>query len=357
MTINNRLKTFVNFVRCSIVKTCLFIVPSIAARSGTWSSGNSTNSFVKTTVKAITMVLSICNSPSPLTPQNATAVMMTNTNSVRNIINYCSRGIVRFHADVVPFEIKIPCPETTLSQNCNVHQWAESADQLVRSGYQTHNTYDTYTTYNLDAYNYRIYILPEGCPFAGLGNVGPCTSSTCRIWSSGPYAARPEIYVHELGHNFGLHHARYKEADYGDGSSAMGYCCVGCYTAPHTNLLRWTNPVAQFDVQLSPPKSFRLKANEYITVNDTWCYQMWFVQYRVGHSVYDTVKTNFDNSINVYIMNSNMGTVNKGVVRTQSERFIADNFQITLVSQPNRRYVDFDIRSKPYSGCNLMYVY
>lgn len=57
---------------------------------------------------------------------------------------------------------------------------------------------------NLAAYPRRIYMFPRNaCAWAGLGNVG---GSATRAWVNGSFGLI--VTAHELGHNFGLHHAQ-----------------------------------------------------------------------------------------------------------------------------------------------------
>lgn len=55
-------------------------------------------------------------------------------------------------------------------------------------------------------------------------------------WVSGDHWDRPQGWLHELGHNYYLHHATSLGCGsaYCDDSCTMGYCCTPrCFNAPH----------------------------------------------------------------------------------------------------------------------------
>ena len=62
---------------------------------------------------------------------------------------------------------------------------------------------------------------------------------------SGEEATSVDAFAHELGHNLFLDHAGSGADEYGDFSSAMGYCCDDrCYNTPQLYQLGWSKPVA-----------------------------------------------------------------------------------------------------------------
>jgi len=71
------------------------------------------------TLNMLTVILSVCNAPSSITPFEAQRVLSSNTNSVGNMLKHCSNGKARLKALVVPFEVNIPCP--SLITDCAIN--------------------------------------------------------------------------------------------------------------------------------------------------------------------------------------------------------------------------------------------
>ena len=85
---------------------------------------------------------------------------------------------------------------------------------------------------DLGLYTNFIYVLPSSvpCSWAGLGDLG--CSTGCEAWVKA--CQWPDIYEHELGHNYGMHHSTIDanndgayENVYGDLGCVMGYSNVG----------------------------------------------------------------------------------------------------------------------------------
>lgn len=260
----------------------------------TWSIGVSyLSTAAAQSIKALTMVLSICGTPPSITPSELETVLSTKSYSVKNIMNRCSNGKSSFESVTVPYVVNIPC--TMSSYSCDTNGWAEMADNIVRT---------TSPTIPIDTFKNRIYILPlnVGCSFGGLGIVGPCPYF-CRVWIAGSVVKEPATYVHELGHNMGLNHAIYNNNEYGDWTSAMGGCCfVGCYNAAQTDYLRWTSPQQTFNVPIPAAQTVYLKKNEYVKIGDPTTRKSWFVQWRIADFPED--RAYYNDTINVYSMDS-----------------------------------------------------
>lgn len=122
--------------------------------------------------------------------------------------------------------------------SCNFSSWASLANSAAQG-----------QGINLSRFQHRIYVLPSTvpCSWAGLGNVG-CLGS-CNSWTR--RCDLVDVVPHELGHNFGLGHARTDtnddgaaECEYCDGSSMMGYAGVGWrhFNAVQKNFLGWIPP-------------------------------------------------------------------------------------------------------------------
>jgi uncharacterized repeat protein (TIGR01451 family) len=100
----------------------------------------------------------------------------------------------------------------TLNQDaaagCNYSAWVAEADKLVAAAGKS-----------LAGFTHRQYAMPltgTGCGWGGLAYM-PGTVSWVSSGSAGG-----GISVHELGHNYGFHHAATPTSEYGDGSDPMG---------------------------------------------------------------------------------------------------------------------------------------
>jgi hypothetical protein len=114
------------------------------------------------------------------------------------------------------------------------------------------------------------------CPI-GWGVVGEG-----RFWLKPSNMGDANLYMHEIGHNFGLEHASKGTCEYCDMSSAMGYCCsVRCYNAPQTDWLGWNDKAMYMDTsQMQTEKWYKyyisatptayLKINTNLFVSYRW---------------------------------------------------------------------------------------
>ena len=119
---------------------------------------------------------------------------------------------------------------------CSYNTWAAQAEQAA-----------TDAGVNLGSYSRRVFGFPQtaACSWWGLGSVGGGTvGNPSRAWINGPYALR--VVGHEMGHNFGLHHARSNTCDasgclideYGDDHDIMG-AVIGHFSAYQKERLGW----------------------------------------------------------------------------------------------------------------------
>jgi len=162
------------------------------------------------------------NTVQPYTPAYAQGVAFTNANSVAAYYAEASWGQLTLSGDVFGwFQLH------DTSASCNYSAWAADA-----------NTAATAAGASLTSYDYLVYAFPkvQSCAFAGLSYM-PGTQS----WLNGPSGMSLHVMAHELGHNFGTHHANSyscaengirvalsanasncTSTEYGDGSTVMG---------------------------------------------------------------------------------------------------------------------------------------
>ena len=243
-------------------------------------------------LKTLTMILSVCNRNSNVTPKDITNTLLYNKLNVREMIQTCSYNKSSLSTHVVPSIINVPCNGNTYYPVCDVFGWAEYADNFV----------STYMRIPLTQYNRRIYIIPPdvGCGFGGLGSVGPC-GNECRVWINSKIANEVSAYVHELGHTLGLSHASYMGDQYGDLTDIMGYCCnVRCFTAPNTFKLKWTKPQFQHDLPFQKPQTYAFYPNRYLVITDIRRQEYIIIHFRVPKKLkYDI---DIIRGLNIYIM-------------------------------------------------------
>ena len=90
---------------------------------------------------------------------------------------------------------------------------------------------------DVSTYDRQIYVLPyTGCGYAGAGSVGN-TPSQALVFTCGI----PDVYAHELGHNFGMYHASTSNSEYGDETGIMGASHIGLrqLNSAHVNEMGW----------------------------------------------------------------------------------------------------------------------
>lgn len=198
------------------------------------------------TITSLTFVLDICDyKPISKTTleQKWTNNLATGNTTLQNYFAQCSFDSLKFDGDnnIVVGPIKLPCNSTEYNYNSQlcggfeIYGWAQHAlDYTVEQ-----------LGIDVEKYQRYLFMLPQGvkCGWAGLGELG-CSGSHCYTWYNGGYGLDLSVVMHELGHNFGLHHSTTPTDEYGDGSCAMGGCCGNrCYNAPQTWTLGITEPL------------------------------------------------------------------------------------------------------------------
>ncbi|NDD55487.1 hypothetical protein EBZ39_16760 [bacterium] len=257
------------------------------------------NKTMKRIAKMLTIAVSVCNNP-VIVGLNAVV------GSVQSFVNSCSSQIVEIKPTNAPFTVQIPCG---MSGDCDTNRWADLAD----------NTIERYTNIKTEMFDHKAYIVPTGlCPFAGLGHVGPtCPQSGCRIWIPADKSQYTSVFLHELGHNWGLLHSLYGGTEYSDLSSAMGGCCdQRCFSAPEEYILNWTKPKKELHVART--STVNLKGNEFAVTKDL----TYFLQFRTNKAGIEYLNPMFANMVNVYTVSNK--TVNL-IAMLQKNQQIAIN--------------------------------
>jgi hypothetical protein len=153
-------------------------------------SSPSTSASVSTGARRVAVVLlNFSNDASqPYTPSFAAGVAFTNTNSVAAYYAETSHGQLTLSGDVFGW---YTIPES--NANCSTSSWASSANAAAAA-----------VGVDLNAYDNVVYAFPTAasCPWAGLAQL-PGRSS----WLNGAGSMGLRTLAHELGHNFGTHHA------------------------------------------------------------------------------------------------------------------------------------------------------
>lgn len=231
--------------------------------------------FTKKVFNVIAIFVSVCNNP---VMRNDTAL-----DAVSLFVDRCSNGVWGLNTTVFPFTVQIPCG---VQLGCDTDTWARLTDATV-------NTYNT----NTDFFDHKIYLIPRGiCSFAGLGDVGPGLVPGnpglpgLRIFIPDDKLGIPSVFLHELGHNWGLVHSGYNGIEYGDLSSAMGWCCdTRCFNGMEEYTLGWSQPVTT----VTQSGNYTLNENEYILLDGH------FVQYR-KNKIVESLNEAFHDILAVY---------------------------------------------------------
>jgi len=131
------------------------------------------------------------------------------TGSFSQLIGECSRGQVTV-SGVVKGPIQI-CPTSN-----NPYSIYQATDKYLASDAAWRSL------------PYKVMVLPDSY----LSSIGAATMGGTLSWYREDYVQHPQIFMHEIGHNWLLHHsgAAFISQEYRDTSSAMGYCCsTTCY--------------------------------------------------------------------------------------------------------------------------------
>eukprot|EP00798_Chlamydomonas_sp_ICE-L_P015559 gene15559-21653_t len=147
-----------------------------------------------------------------------------------------------------------------------IEEWAAKQDPII----------------DLSSYKHRVIVTPKGqhkfmtgtansCQWTGMGIVGPVNTNGIHnggvddrsypagkfsyAWINGDFWQYQQGWFHEIGHNYNLGHAGTSSNEYGDYSSAMGYCCeLRCMNPAQNWQLGWAQELANTlgSAQLKP---------------------------------------------------------------------------------------------------------
>jgi hypothetical protein len=207
-------------------------------------SSPSTSTTAATGAKRIAIVLiNFSNDTSePYTPAFAAGVAFTNATSVAAYYDATSSSQLTLAGDVLGW---YTIPHT--NANCAISTWASSA-----------NTAAAAAGVDINAYDNVVYAFPTAasCPWGGLAQM-PGRST----WLNGTGAMALRTMAHELGHNFGTHHASTLNCNDGGVRVSLSSTASNCSTyeygdpftlmgqanqSQHTNLSRgnfgWLQP-------------------------------------------------------------------------------------------------------------------
>lgn len=179
--------------------------------------------------RAIVIVGDLSNQTVACSVSQIRSLMFDATTSVNQYFQESSEGSVSFSGEVVgPFTLS-----SFDSTSCDYSAWGTALDaEATKQGV------------NLSDYNRKIYVVPRGsCSFAGVGTIG---GNPSRSWVTG-YCQVPDVYAHELGHNFTMHHASTPTSEYDDRSCIMGIGGIGLRqpNAPHQLEMGWLGGLAE----------------------------------------------------------------------------------------------------------------
>ncbi len=154
----------------------------------------------------------------PYTPAVAAGIAFNNSDSVAAYYAENSWGQLTLSGDVLGW---YTIPDT--NANCAYSTWANSAGQAAAAA-----------GHDLSGYDNVVYAFPStSCGWAGLANM-PGRNS----WLNGGGAMTLRVMAHELGHNFGTHHASQLNCTEGGVrvslSASMSNCTSGEYGDPFT---------------------------------------------------------------------------------------------------------------------------
>ncbi len=260
-------------------------------------------------------------------------------------LNECSLGNVRFNKTKnIVVSAYIPCKFKSAVNGKIVDNTVFEAFNETIYNYEWGYYVAKNAGFDISAYKYRLLVYPRDTPatFYGLASVG-CYADGCYSWyNTDTYT--PSLFLHELGHNFGLDHARTPTDEYGD-DSIMGYTSNQCYNAGHRYALGWSEPKSSIKLLNSKAivnASYTLSLREFVKVDDI------FLEYV---NVSNQLKS-VEQSLHVSVLQSDYSTVQLcSLVNVGDGCTVKQDISITIrLSKKNAGNVMFSISQEEDNG-------
>lgn len=218
-------------------------------------------------------------------------------------LSQCSLDNIEFDcANNIVIEMYIPCKFTSVVNGLIVDSSMLNSSNYNFFNYEWAKYAVNRSEFDTMEYKYNLFVIPKGTPakFYGLATLG-CPAGECFSWYN-TETYQPNLFLHELGHNLGLHHSGRLNDEYGDPTCVMGSQPNRCWNAAHRYILGWSEPklnllLSKNSVNLRA--SLTLSTTEFIKVNEAI-----FMEY-VDLS---TQPNKIPTSLYVYQLNMNMTT-------------------------------------------------
>jgi hypothetical protein len=255
--------------------------------------------------------------------------------SVDDLYRETSHGQLSLSGDVVgPYNLQYS------SGGCSIDSWASAADRAAQAA-----------GVNLNNYSRRVYVMPRnGCGAAGIGDLG---GSNTQAWVF--RCGMATTYAHELGHNFGMHHAATPTSEYGDSSSFMGLASTLRHVnAAHKEQMGWVagsqvqtvKQAGRYDLAPLELDAAATLAPQILKIAPHGSGGYYYVSYRRGIGFDVNLPTTYSDRLSVHEYPGDfstsktylLGTVGTGETFNDGN----DHFSVTLISQ-NADYATLDV--------------
>eukprot|EP00808_Paulinella_micropora_P013005 g54890.t1 len=282
---------------------------------------------VSQTRTAVVLIVNWIGSPSidkALLTWQTWQALLGPSNSVKDMLNYCTWDQYRFDFDVitkpgdyandttldfywvdVPTKCSsstFPCPGVYDADSCTIVNGVKTG--TYDGKYETVQYAMNVLNLNRSTWQHVIMVHPRrDCWSAGgMGTLG-CNGEYCTTWVQNGTISSPHVHLHELGHNFGLKHAGIVGDEYGDRTAVMGSLYPGsapCFHAPHAVQLGIITPIVLSATNFCPGANYVLDIqsmsetpiNSAIQITPDWTSDMfsYFVQFKTA-TKYDSTIT------------------------------------------------------------------
>ncbi len=220
------------------------------------SASTSTSSATGSKRVAIVLVNFSNDASQPYTPEYAGGVAFNNTNSVAAYYAASSYGQLTLAGDVFGW---YTVPETNAT--CATDTWASSAASVAAAAGVT-----------LSAYDNIVYAFPtvSSCGWAGLAQMPGNLS-----WLNGIGAMNLRVMAHELGHNFGTHHASTLSCTVGGVRVSLAASAADCSTSEYGDPFTVMGQASQYEHTNYSRGNFGwLQSSDTLTVTTTGDYAL-----------------------------------------------------------------------------------